>query len=322
MRRLVILPIAALCACDLISGPESTDPLSETALSNHVEFLAGDSLYGRASGTQYELQAAEYIRDEFMDYGLDPGVAGYLQGFSIDATETTEGLDAPSLQISSQNVLAVLHGTGDLAGQWVVLGAHYDHLGFNRVSDDSIVIYNGADDNASGTALLLELARYLSHYYGQGAGEDDHRRSVLFQAFGAEERGLLGSRHFMAYPTVPHDSIVAMVNLDMVGRLTNDVLIVGGSGSSPLWIGLLHSVNDQDLIYAYDDSGLHRSDQYPFLLANIPVLYFATGRHADYHQPSDDSRLINTAGMVRIGNVALDVLANLAEWPEGPEFVW
>jgi len=314
--------MVVLWGCDLVSGPESTDPLSESALLDHLEFLADDSLYGRGSTTQYEYEAAEYIRDEFVEYGLDPGVAGYLQAFSVDALEANAGSDAPLLQASSQNVLGVIQGAGDLAGQWVVLGAHYDHLGFERISEDSIVIYNGADDNASGTSLLLELARFMSHYYLHGAGEDDHRRSIMFQAFGAEELGLLGSRHFMNHPTVPRDSIVAMVNLDMVGRLTNDVLIVGGSGSSSAWIGLLHSVNDQDLVFIYDDSGLHRSDQYPFLLADIPVLYFGTGRHADYHQPTDDVWSLDTAGMVRIGNMVLDALANLAEWPEGPDFVW
>jgi L-amino acid N-acyltransferase YncA len=303
MRRLLIPLVVMLWGCDLVSSSEATEPLSEFALSAHIEFLAGDSLYGRGSATYRELQAAQYIAAEFSRFNLEPGVLGYLQEFSVQDS-------------SSRNVLGVVPGQGDLSGQWVVVGAHYDHLGFNQLGQDSIVIYNGADDNASGTALLLELARYMSHYFMRGEGENDARRSILFQAFGSEEVGLLGSRHFVENPTAPLDSVVAMVNLDMVGRMTNDMLMVAGSGSSPTWTGLLEQVNDEGLNIVYDDGGLQRSDQFPFLAAGIPVLFFTTGLHSDWHQPTDDSWLINSAGIVRVGDLVLEVLASVVESEE------
>jgi Zn-dependent M28 family amino/carboxypeptidase len=312
MKRLLLLSVAATWGCDLVSGPEATDPLSEAEITTHLEFLAGDSLYGRGSASLYELQAAEYIRDEFAEYELEPGIVAYLQEFTIDAGQAG--------QLESRNVLGVLPGKGNLAGQWVVVGAHYDHLGFEAPALDSLIIYNGADDNASGTALLLEIARFLSHYYTAGAGEDDDRRAILFQAFGSEELGLLGSRHSVASPTVPLDSIAAMVNLDMVGRMAGQMVVVAGSGSSTLWPGLLDRVNDQNLSLVYDDRGLRRSDQYPYLMAGIPVLFFSTGLHDDWHRPTDDVWLLDTAGMAILGDLVLDVIANLTVWAERPTF--
>jgi Zn-dependent M28 family amino/carboxypeptidase len=218
-------------------------------------------------------------------------------------------------------VLAVLPGSGDLAGQWVLLGAHYDHIGFDQVTEDSIAIFNGADDNASGTALMLEIARYLSHYLTAVAGGNTDHRSIMFQAYGAEEVGLRGSSHFVANPSVPLDSVVGMINLDMVGRLRDDRLIMGGARTSDLWDLLLVELNDDRLDLEYSDAGLTRSDQYPFYELGIPVLFFHTGLHSQYHEPSDDTWLINLDGMVEVGNLALGVLFNTAIGEEPPEFV-
>jgi hypothetical protein len=349
MKRLFVVALIFVAACDVFSGPEATDPLTEEALLEHLNYLAGDSLYGRGSGTEYELEAAEYIRDEFDDYGLVPGVAGWIQTFTFevgprpgaagppvdhDAELVGSGWDgvsgtaadarAATVQeqlVRSQNVLGVLPGQGSLSEQWVILGAHYDHIGFTRVSPDSIVIYNGADDNASGTSLLLELARYLTHYYNDGVARSLDRRSLMFQAYGSEEAGLRGSRYFVNNPTIPVDSITAMVNLDMVGRLRAGELIAIGGSSSPLWEPLLTERNEDDLQLVIPDTTTERSDHAPFYQEDIPVLFFHTGTHSEYHDPDDDVWLLNTEGMVTIGNLAIAVMNDLLVRPDPPTFV-
>jgi Zn-dependent M28 family amino/carboxypeptidase len=270
-----------------------------------LDFLADDSLYGRGSGSEHELQAAEYIRDRFSSYGLAPGVPGYLQSFSADDRRNNSVL-------TSQNVLAVLPGAGDLAGQWVILGAHYDHLGYTEVSQDSVVIYNGADDNASGTSLLLEVSRYLQHYFTEGGGGSNNRRSIMFQAYGAEEPGLLGSFHFIESAAISSDSIVAMINMDMVGRMENDVVVVLGATTAVQWDGLLESANDGFVRFEFSNVGLGSSDQYPFLVQGTPVLYFTTGLHTEYHTAEDDVWRLNTEGMVLLGDLVAGVLSDLA----------
>ena len=225
MRRLpLLLLLLVFPACDddpaspAGNGSSSVPPapLGASALLDHLNVLAHDSLFGRRAGSEWEWKAAEYIRDEFIEYGLEPGAPGYFQAFTISVP-----VDGQS-GLASQNVLGVLPGVGALADEWVILGAHYDHVGADTVSG-SVVVYNGADDNASGTALMLEVARYLSEYVAAGMADDRDRRSIMFQAYGSEEVGLIGSTYFCAQPTVAMEEITAMVNLDMVGRLRNNL---------------------------------------------------------------------------------------------------
>jgi hypothetical protein len=325
------LSLAAI-GCGDSTAPQATDPIDEETLLRHLNFLARDSLYGRGAGSPQELLAALYLRDEFIAYGLAPGVPGYLQAFDLpqsqlDARSTPVSSDVESKRhtsvrqdddLQSHNVIGSLAGHGAQAGQWIVVGAHYDHLGWRRVNEDSIIIYNGADDNASGTSLLLEIARYLSHYLTSGAdGTMDHR-SVMFHGYGAEELGLLGSRYYVDHLTVPSDSIVAMINLDMVGRLRANTLVVGGVTTAELWDALLTRSNAAGLLMQYSDAVLGSSDQYPFYLLQKPVLMFHTGLHAEYHQPDDDVWLINLDGMVEVGNLALAILLEVATLDEPP----
>jgi hypothetical protein len=336
MKRFIAIALLfGLLGCEDANAPQPTERISADALLAHLGFLAGDSLYGRGAGSPHELIAAEYIRDAFVDAGLDPGIPGYLQTFSfvngsfdvaahtLAPQESGDRATATAVladTLISQNVLAVLPGRGDLAGQWVILGAHYDHLGWHQVTEDSIVIYNGADDNASGTALMLEIARYLTDYLTFGAGETFDHRSIMFQAYGAEELGLIGSSYFTANPTVPMDSIVAMINLDMVGRLRDDKLIMGGALTSGRWNVLLVELNEDSLNLEYNDDGLARSDQYPFFQSRKPVLFFHTGLHSDYHRASDDTEFVYLDGMVEVGRLALSVLFNVAIGTEPPAF--
>ncbi len=334
MKRLIALSVAALSACDAFSPAEPTAALSETVILEHLEFLAGDSLYGRAAGSTYGLEAALYIRDAFDEYGLAPGGPEYFQSFAIEGATAAVAEESqlstlnsqPSrfstqqeeMQLTAQNVLAVLRGRGDLAGQWLLLGAHYDHLGFVPWNADSVAIYNGADDNASGVSLLLEVARFVAHYYTAGAGADDAHRSIMFQTYDAEERGLLGSRHYTENPTVPMDSVVAMVNLDMVGRMRGNRLVVAGSLTASQWPGLLERANEDNLSLVYDDAGLTRSDQWPFLQQGKPVLFVSTGMHEAWHTFNDDVWLLDVPGMVDVGDLLIALLHTLAVQPAKP----
>jgi Zn-dependent M28 family amino/carboxypeptidase len=223
--------------------------------------------------------------------------------------------------LTSQNVLGVLPGQGSLAGQWVILGAHYDHVGFTQGLGGAATVYNGADDNASGTVLMLEVARILSEY---AVGDDAvgvDRRSIMFQAYGSEEVGLVGSIYFCGHPTVSMDSIAAMVNLDMVGRLRDATLGLIGSESSALWVDLIIDANKDTLNLVTVDGLMDRSDQYCFFQNQKPVLFLHTGLHNEYHTPQDDVELINAVGMVSVGKLASWVMLDLALRPQPLPFV-
>lgn len=294
--------------CDSVNGPVTTPSITADRLMQHVRTLAHDSMLGRRAGSPQERLAAAYVRDALREFGLDAGVDGYFQDFSLPGEPL----------VHSQNVIGVLPGQGPLAQQWIVVGAHYDHLGAVQVSADSMVVFNGADDNASGTSVMLELARYLSHYFTRGEGSGVDRRSMIFQAFGAEEQGLVGSNYFCNAPTVPISDIAAMVNLDMVGRMQADNLTVIGTGSSDQWPGMLQAANDDSLTLIPNDKYLGGSDQYCFYMAGTPVEFFFTGLHEQYHTPDDDPPLLNPQGMVAVAHVALNLLRDLVTRAERP----
>jgi Peptidase family M28/PDZ domain/PA domain len=205
------------------------------------------------------------------------------------------------------------------SGEVVVVGAHYDHLGHggphSRAPGVSAV-HPGADDNASGTALLLEVARRFAAL----PGAPD--RSILFLAFGAEEIGTIGSRFWVAHPTVPLDHVVAMINADMVGRLRDDRLIVDGVGTSTAWRPLV-DVAAQGLGFdlAFGAEGFGASDHASFTAARVPVAFFFTGVHEDYHRPSDTADKINAAGEERIATLAGRLALAVAQAPERLAFV-
>ena len=314
----LLLLVASLSGCGFFTDAEERAdlndfPVERSALLEHLNFLAADSLYGRRAGTTSELQATEYVRDEFVTYGLEPSIAGYLQTFDLTPPERQGGIAAAGTvsQVVSQNVLATLPGRGTLGSEWVVLGAHYDHVGFEE-SGDSILVFNGADDNASGTALLLEAARILSEFAALDTVVD--RRSIMFHAYGAEEVGLVGSFYFTYNPTVPLETIVAMLNVDMVGRLRED-LTVRGVSTGAWWPSMLADLNEGRLQLALPEGSLGRSDQYPFVLLGIPVLHFFTGTHAEYHTPLDDVWLLNLDGVEEIGRLVVVLLWEVAVRP-------
>jgi hypothetical protein len=204
--------------------------------------------------------------------------------------------------VLTDNVGAVLAGKGDLADQYIIVGGHYDHVGygqFGSLSGESRV-HPGADDNASGTSGVLLLADLLSQDYA-ALPEGAAARSVLFLCFSAEEMGLIGSRHYVEHPSVPVDKSALMLNMDMIGRLRDDHLEVGGVGTGE---GLEAFVNPffaaSGLTISPSSVGDGRSDHASFHSVGIPALFFFTGLHDDYHQPGDVSWKINREGAVRV----------------------
>ncbi|MFM8892992.1 MAG: M28 family peptidase, partial [Planctomycetia bacterium] len=220
-----------------------------------------------------------------------------------------------------RNVVAMLPGRDASAaapGETVVLGAHYDHLGYGgsaSAAPGEHAIHHGADDNASGTALLLEVARIL-------ARRGPLPRTVLFVAFSGEERGLLGSAHYVAHPSVPLTDTVAMVNLDMVGRLDGNKIVVHGTGTGTGLEALVDRLTGaRGFEVAKEPGGFGPSDHSSFYARKIPVLHVFTGSHADYHRPTDTAEKINYDGMVRIAGLVADIVSDLASGGERPGYV-
>ena len=218
-----------------------------------------------------------------------------------------------------KNIAAVLPGEGSLANEAVVLGADYDHLGYGTWStlpSKKGPIYHGADDNASGDAVVLEVARTLA------MRPQRPHRTIIFLFFTGEEWGFWGSSHYVNNPLVPMSQTAAMVNLDMVGRLREDTLTVNSVGTGTGFSGLLDQFNRSygfHLVKVAGASG--RSDQASFYAKRVPNIHFFTGKHPDYHRPTDTFAGLNIPGMRRIASYILEVTAALADAPQRPDFV-
>ena len=226
--------------------------------------------------------------------------------------------DVEKVPATSTNIVGGVEGTDpELKDEYIVVGAHYDHLGWGgdgAMIKDTVAIHNGADDNASGIAGLIELAEWFA--------ANPQPRSLIFVAFGAEELGLLGSATFADKPPVPRDQITAMVNMDMIGRMEDNEFIAGGAGTSSIWKDLVsEKASEFGLKPKFDNSGFGSSDHQSFYVKDIPVLFFFTGTHTDYHRPSDDWIWINAEGEVLIAKVIRDVLVDLGRRDERPDFV-
>ena len=238
--------------------------------------------------------------------------------------------DVVKINGNSANVVGVLPGSDpQLASEYVVLGAHYDHLGLggpeSLAAKPEGEIHHGADDNASGTTGLLEIARVLA------AERTKVKRSIMFIAFSGEELGLLGSGAYTKTPSVPLSTTVAMLNMDMIGRLVNGSLFVGGVGTSPAWKPLLEKLNGtmnptastpgngsgsrfQKLSFGED--GFGPSDHQSFYVRDIPVLFFFTGTHDDYHKPSDTADKINVDGLKKVAEFVREIAVSVANEPQ------
>ncbi len=226
-------------------------------------------------------------------------------------------MDIETTRATVNNVLAYLPGETD---EYVILGAHYDHLGrgnFDSLAPSQIgQIHPGADDNASGTAGVLDLARRFAPMKGK------LHRGILFASFAGEELGLLGSAEWVKEPTRPLEKAVAMLNMDMIGRIKDDKVYIGGVGSGSTFQGLLDQAQNKSTFKIdYSAGGPASSDHTSFVTKHIPVLFFFSGLHSDYHKPSDTWDKINAEAALRLLDLVQNVSEKLASAPDRPTFV-
>lgn len=278
-------------------------------ISKHIYKLASDKMQGRGTGSKENKKAAKYVAKQFKQYGLQPkGTDGFYQPFTAKVRRVV----VPDSLRETNNVIGFLDNGAE---NTIIIGAHFDHLGLGRQGSSKAEkpegqIHNGADDNASGVAGLLELARYFS----QNNVKEPY--NFLFIAFGAEEVGLLGSRHFVNNPTLPLDKINFMSNMDMIGRYDASRGVgIGGFGTSEEWPDIFKGVKSETKFFT-DKAGSGGSDHGSFYAKNIPVLFFHTGGHDDYHKPTDDPEKINYKAAAGILGIQIQLIENAMKLPK------
>jgi hypothetical protein len=282
---------------------------AQKALLEHASFLAAPEREGRGPGSRGGEVAASYVAERFKALGLQPGGdgGGFLQRFRLE-----KGPDGAPVETA--NVIGILPGNKpERQGQSVVVSAHYDHLGRGWPDvrqGEAGKVHPGADDNASGVAVLLELAKAFA-----AAGKPP--RSIVFVAFGAEEAGRLGSIHYVEKTSPTPATVIGVINLDTVGRLGDQKLSVLGTGTATEWphifrgIGFVTGLESRMI-----PEPLPSSDQRSFVDRGIPAVQLFTQPHADYHRPSDTADKLDVAGLVKVATVAREAVQYLAERPQ------
>ena len=279
---------------------------SQKALLDHVAWLSAPEREGRGVGTKGLDAAAEYIAAAFKAMGLQPGGDGgtYFQSFPSPKSPT----GAP---VTLRNVIGVLPGSkAEWKGQSALLTAHYDHLGLGWPDvhkGDEGKLHPGADDNASGVAVMLELAKAL-------ASEEKPQRTIAFVAFTGEESGLLGSKHYVEHPAFPLAQTIGVINLDTVGRLFDKKVSVIATGSATEW---QHIFRGAGFVTGVDGrmipDALESSDQKSFIDKGVPAVQIFTDPHADYHRPGDTADKVDGPGLVKIATYVKEGIVYLGE---------
>jgi hypothetical protein len=316
MKCISAMACAVLISVNLLA--QKSEKGLEKRLASHVRTLASDNMQGRAPGTDGERMAARYIVDHFVEAKLEPkGDSSWFQGFTFvphSAAQIHHKGDSASLgmalvkEVHGSNILGFIDNQ---ATSTVVIGAHYDHLGMgdeNSLWTGPAGVHNGADDNASGVSVMLELATWLA-----SKPNGTRANNYLFIAFSGEEKGLLGSNHFTKNPTIELTEMAYMINLDMVGRLNYDrTLAINGVGTSPSWMPVIQGIELDSLKIVTSESGMGASDHTSFYLSEVPAIHFFTGQHEDYHKPTDDfDGKINVPGMVSVTRYIREMIALL-----------
>lgn len=266
-----------------------------------VEYLASDALQGRLGGTKGDTLASDFIYAQMKKLGLNP----VKQEFTVKRGN-----------VVTFNVYGKVEGS---TGKYIVIGAHYDHLGLGGKEigsrrPDTVAVHNGADDNASGIAGVLHLAK---HY----AKEKNLEHGFIFVAFGAEERGIVGSKHFAE--NMDPKSVVAMVNFDMIGNLRNNAITLGGTGTAKEMDDIIYWAEKENwnaLKITRSAQGHGPSDHTSFYAKNIPVFYITTGATEDYHTPDDDSYKIKFGGIDSVANFVKCLVNQIQKYPQGLTF--
>jgi len=288
----------------LVAQNESEETIAR--IKKDVSILAHDSMVGRFPGTIGEQRASDYLLAQFVTIGLKPVLSdnAYLQPFEFAYKNEL---------INTKNLIGLVDNE---APQTIVVAAHYDHIGYGGEYSrelDVRAIHNGADDNASGVAVMLELARYFNNNHTQSY-------NFLFCAFSAHETGLIGSTWFVNSEAYDLSNISFMINLDMVGRLDTSakIVMVNGSSSSTVFDTIFSTTEVEYFTLLKTEERLLDSDQKPFYDNRIPVLCFSTGIHEDYHKSTDDSDRINYRGMLIIIQYIEELIKNSCEFNDFP----
>jgi len=301
----ILTILLALASCKGIDQAGPRNPGYPGQLKKDVGYLASDALEGRETGTHGGEMAAAYIAKRMAELKLKPmGDNGsYQQEFALPQFDPHNPHQSTSV-VKGSNVIGFMdHG----AQNTIVIGAHYDHLGYGGFGSlyigDVPQIHNGADDNASGVAGLLYLADICKQF---------KHHNFLFIAFAGEERGLLGSNYYVKHATTDLSHVSFMLNMDMIGRLKPErALAISGVGTAPEWMPVLEKLHIDSIQIVTTESGVGPSDHTSFYNEGIPVLHFFTGQHEDYHKPSDDTELINFPGMASVLKYITAVIADL-----------
>ena len=303
--RIIIYTLCFICI-SFLSQAQDLAPL--TLVRTDVVYLASDYLEGRETGTQGETLAADYIIQRFKQIGLTPkGTQGlWRQAFPFkELVNPHSTVKKTPREGTGHNVIGFMDNGAD---HTIVIGGHYDHLGYGESGSRHTgerAIHNGADDNASGIAAMLQLAERLKK-------SELKKYNYMFLAFSGEEMGLFGSKHYVENPTLPLENINALINMDMVGRLNEEkVLSINAIGTSPSWKGILDQNKTHGIQAVTTESGIGPSDHTPFYLKDVPVLHFFSGQHDDYHKPQDDAHLINFEGIVQISDYIYTIIESL-----------
>ncbi|MEM1216787.1 MAG: M20/M25/M40 family metallo-hydrolase, partial [Bacteroidota bacterium] len=302
MNRIFLLPIVLFFTISI--SAQGTDALQQVQVD--LVYLASDYLEGRETGKQGEQLAADYIAWRYAQLGLTPKGDNGTWFHEFDFTYRTNPHAATGEERVGKNVVAMLDNGAE---NTVVIGGHYDHLGygnFGSLYTGEPAVHNGADDNASGIAALLYIAARLKD------NPKAQNNNYLFIAFSGEELGLIGSKRWVAAPTVDLGTVNYMFNMDMVGRLNEEkVLLINGVGTSPSWTEAVNSVKVGGIQTKTTASGVGASDHTSFYLQDIPVLHFFSGTHGDYHKPIDDAALINFPGILAISDYMVALVEKL-----------
>lgn len=281
-------------------------------LKKHISYLASDDLKGRLTGSKEEQKAADYLSSQLKSLGLKPyDGKSYLQKFDYKVRlNPHDTINESSVNNTGRNVIAYLDNK---ASKTIVIGAHYDHLGLNEHNNSTKPnskgeIHNGADDNASGVSGVLELARMFSK------NNATEKVNYIFALFSGEEDGLIGSKHMAETLKSKYPNVIAMINMDMIGRLNDKKeMIVGGIGTSPELKTIVEKNKSAGYNVTIEDSGIGPTDHTSFYLKDIPVLNFFTGTHSDYHKPSDDEDKINYTGVKNIVDYVFRIANDVAD---------
>ena len=318
MRKYIIVSLAL--ALFVQTFAQGQDDMRRT-----VEYLASQELGGRFPGTRGDTLASEFIADKLRKLKFKRVVKekknkGFYHNFTYGKTE----------QRTTHNIIAVVPGKDKrLKHEYIVVGSHYDHLGMGGEGSgsrrpDTLGVHPGADDNASGDAVVLELARHFK--------KARPARSIIFAFFGAEEQGLVGSKQFLDWMkhddsrrvNLPQDikGIVAMVNLDMVGRMRDQAMSVSGTGTSSSFKAMVEEVAEQNGLHVTCiPDGYGPSDHASFVAVDIPVLFLTTGGHMEYHTPADVPSTLNYDGMQQTLEFSKELVTRLAALPQTPDYI-